>query len=671
MKIRNGFVTNSSSTNFGAAGLEVIYALIMLLLGLCSEEEENNEQDSENMVKYVMPEENCTLKCDNNPVWLYAKIVEDTEDGGEKTNTDATSGIKFEVTSGSDWVRKGTEQLAGDWQAIDIYGKKSPTPDGKPPEKVIIKASGELNGKKLKTTFNIDFEAPPELKLDPKSVKLLSGTGDTKDVKFFAENAKKDRWKIFFKPDAEASKLCVLTQEDDGYSFISGVLTVREDDTTNIKKIDAYNYHSEGKIDVKLESDNSTSEDKIDVTIYREGLFILNGVSEYLGYAIVNAFEVEGELKPTEVEICYLRWDENQQKVVFAPEKLKEFEDGSVAAEDSESTNVFRASGFEFKFSHINEYSDISTAVFKMSVKRVVPGKGGDSFKGTINLRLDNFFLDIPVQIKPADHTTSSSWEQEYQNCIAIITKYVPPDIRQEKLDKLENDKYAMGVQELYDYRHECWNIARDILVKEGQDYLAEAQKWDDRIFYAEVVKWLADKSFSAVASVAFGPFGAFITGQVYDSLCDIMAVCVNKWNTDWYTIGMDIIWKRVGGFSDKALEKYQFSSPEFALKWVAQYTAYKVLWHWFWDYDGNNRKGFMAAVTSTRNDLVGVAFKEGMKNFLGEAVKKNLLSGDKNNVIDEKIEEYGGDKAVDYLKVCLDNIAYALQKTRIIITWD
>jgi hypothetical protein len=83
MKYRTGFVTNSSSTSFAAAGIGAAMALIATLLTLCSPKKDDpNKDDSSNLLTTTMPEGMMTLKCDNNPVNVYGQFV-DIDDAGE------------------------------------------------------------------------------------------------------------------------------------------------------------------------------------------------------------------------------------------------------------------------------------------------------------------------------------------------------------------------------------------------------------------------------------------------------------------------------------------------------------------------------------------------------------------------------------------------------------
>ena len=69
MKYRTGFVTNSSSTSFAAAGIGAALALIATLLSLCSPKKDDpNKDDSANLLTTTMPEGVMTLKCDNTSV---------------------------------------------------------------------------------------------------------------------------------------------------------------------------------------------------------------------------------------------------------------------------------------------------------------------------------------------------------------------------------------------------------------------------------------------------------------------------------------------------------------------------------------------------------------------------------------------------------------------------
>lgn len=136
MKYRTGFVTNSSSSSFGAAGISVLMALIAIFLGACGNGKKNEENDPTDALRTTTTPKDSILKCDGNPLWVYAQFVDINDKGEEQVNTAATASIQFNVTEGFNFAKKEIEQLAGTWMAADIYGVKATKETGTPPQKI-------------------------------------------------------------------------------------------------------------------------------------------------------------------------------------------------------------------------------------------------------------------------------------------------------------------------------------------------------------------------------------------------------------------------------------------------------------------------------------------------------------------------------------------------------
>lgn len=685
MKYRTGFVTNSSSTSFGAAGIDALLALLAFFLGLCFGGDKNKEKKNYEFKTYQSPKDS-VLKCDDQPIWVYGQFVDINDKGEEVVNAKATSGITIEIVEGQDFARKDSEQDFSDWKTAAIYGVKKDDPEAEPPTRIVVRISGVYDGATESKDIELPFNAPAKISFDPYKATLLSKSAGESEIKYTIKGGDEGtKWIVTPERDKDAEKLCTVRVEE-GKAPKEGKIIVTEADIEK-KSASLSDYYSTGKIEVKAEGGEEPIKDNFEVVVYREGLFISSGLNRESGFLEVNAaVQADGSYIVSELDLCLLKWNA-EKKAVEADAKY--IGDNLVIDEtetdDSNSEKVFNVSGLSIKYDRVRA-SNLPSAVYKLSVNKNIPGSKDDNFVGKIPVSIDvgeeTYELEIPVKIKPAYMPGTGKWDEEYQNCKDIINKYLPPEIRDQKLWMLEKCKLAMGWEELYDYRHKCWIVARDIIIQEGRDYLEEAKIWDDAVTKYEIVKWGADKSFSVVASAAFGPFGAFISGQVYDTICDVINVSIDKWDTDWYTIGCEILWKRVGGFSDKATEKYAFSDPSATMRWIASYAAYKLLWHWFWDYENGKRKGFIAAIKSTGKDLAGVALKQGLKSYLGEAIKNGKLSGDKNNLIDDKIIKAGGDKAVDALKqaadksvdyvtVCVNQIIETLKGLQINITFD
>lgn len=104
MKYRTGFVTNSSSTSFGAEAVTVIAALVAMFASLCGNNKGNDQGDEGILKSYIDPDGTTRIKCeDSKPVCLYAQFVK-TTDGKEDVEPVATSAITFTIEEGENWL---------------------------------------------------------------------------------------------------------------------------------------------------------------------------------------------------------------------------------------------------------------------------------------------------------------------------------------------------------------------------------------------------------------------------------------------------------------------------------------------------------------------------------------------------------------------------------------
>lgn len=660
MKYRTGFVTNSSSTSFGAEATSILAALIAMFASLCGD---NNDPDQGNegyLSTTVMPDGVSSIKCgDKNPVWVYAQFMVTNQDG-EKVDAAATSAISFRAVQDSEWLNIGSEQDVGGWQVADVEGIQCEIAGASCPSQVKIKASTQYNGKSYSKTFTFSYEAPPSLAVAPVNVKMLSESGDEFEVKYEVQNPGPDAWSISIEPDSWANKICECEKQEDLENANKGIILITESDSEDLDNAKLANYYTSGTITLKATSGDKEFSQDIKVTVLREGLYLDSVLDEDHNFVYLRAeTDDAGKMKVAKFSLVLFKWDAENHALISDAETLsqnwvlKDF-----VGEDSDFKKVLGITSLDVNSRGVGTGDTIKPVHFEATVGKIIPGNKDDEYPIGLLMGSGDYEVTVPLVILPARAPADGGWETEYKYCKYTIEEYVPDSMKAEKLKKLENDKHAMGVDGLRAYRHECWIIARDALMKEYRDYKEAADIWNNRLYYAEWAKWFADQCFSVTAGVAFGPFGSYISVQVYDSICDIISISIDKWDKDWYTLGMEIVWKRVGGFAGKGIDAKAFSSPELSIKWIAQYVVYKVLWHWFWDYDGANRKGLKKAIQAAGLDLVGQAFKTNMKAFLKDAAEQGGVALNKDTDVKDLFES------------CMVSIANALSELQINITF-
>jgi len=159
MKYRTGFVTNSSSTSFAAAGIGAALALIATLLSLCSPKKDDpNKDDSANLLTTTMPEGVMTLKCDNNPVNVFGQFVDIDAAGQQKPNAEATNSITFSIVEGGSWAKTSDDGLSGDWKGTFVTATPVADPAVVVPDQIVVRVCGTYNGKPASKNVTLKFE---------------------------------------------------------------------------------------------------------------------------------------------------------------------------------------------------------------------------------------------------------------------------------------------------------------------------------------------------------------------------------------------------------------------------------------------------------------------------------------------------------------------------------
>ncbi len=278
------------------------------------------------------------------------------------------------------------------------------------------------------------------------------------------------------------------------------------------------------------------------VTVYREGLYVsggLQGEPRVLTIHAENHAEKDsnGEMKTSELDLCFLRWDADAERIVADPSYLCEnLAIGDARGETEEASNLLAANSLVVSYDRVRQ-SNLSSCVYKVHMTKEVPGRAEERFPCTVTVSIPygdrSYEVDIPVVIKPAQMEKSASWREEYENCKRIINEYLPPEGRERKLAQLEKNKHYMGAQDLRTFRWECWDIAHDALVRRAQDYLDVAAWYDNAIYAAEWTVWLTDRAFNVISGTVFGPIGAYGVQLLKNSIADIIVKCEENWDKD------------------------------------------------------------------------------------------------------------------------------------------
>ena len=606
----------------------------------------------------VRPEGATDLTLDDpEAVTVYARFVTEDPDQGEVTDKTTTAAISIEKGKNGEWLAFDDDIVPPeDWKvrdlrAIAISGEDSAV---NAPESASVVIRVTFNNKKFEKEIPFTISAKPEIKIDKQKVSMLSGSRAQEQVSVRLIGAGGKDWDLDFNTVPNADEFFDISREssDKPEDKNTWVFTIVEQDDTDSSTGLRSSYDS-CKVQLTATCEDKSVTDYFTVTVNREGLL--------LDVAYTSAFDQEknaviiraekdnaGEMKKTRAAICFMQWNSETRQLESDAEYVHQhLMISDIDAEDDVLKKVLGVTRVDMIPGGIGG-GNTKAAYYNLSLGTEIPGKPGEELLMSMLLTCYGkeekaFELKMPVLILPAQLSEQADWDLEYGYCKEIIERFLDGSIKASRLAKLENDKYSMGVDELRMFRKACWETARFILMQEFRDYKEAADIWDSRLFYLETTQWVVDQCFSVTASLAlaeFGPMGPLIADQVYKSIYDVVSVSIDKWDQDWFTLGTEIIWKRVGGFTGKAIDTAAFSKPEFTVKWVAQYAAYRIVWHWFWDYESNGkRKGFTKAIKSTGWDLAGQAFKTNMKSFLKNACESCAVDINKDTKVSDVFE--------------------------------
>jgi hypothetical protein len=646
MKYRTDFVTNSSSSSFAAAAVTTIAGIIASCNCTSIDPEKESDEDELRdddtfLQKTMMPEGVAKLVAGGEPVFLYAQLCTMTEKGIQVLD-EPTQTITYSVSTGGKYVQLGDVQIVGDFAAVDVYGV-SAEDAGAPPETVKIKATCRYKKKRYTASFRLAFEAEAELVVKPAKLNFLSKTGESGECTVQIKNPGADPWALTLEPDHWAEGICTFNLEDISDKGDKAKLVVTEDDReeTTGSKTDHY---SKGKLIVNGSNGDKEISDYCEVYVWREGLFRMesNDEDRETGDILIKADKKEdGEMKDSIFDLRYMRWDANSKSLkcdtdIFASD---EFWFGEVEPKDDGAEAILETANVSFTFDGPRP-SNLPSGKFIAKIDKVIPGKRGERFRfdvtATVDNGLDYFDVKIPFAIVPAYLSEGSAeWQKEYDYCKKMINEFFPESRKAAKLAELEDCKHYMGAADLKQYRKDTWSVAYDIIMKQKQDYEDEAAWYDKALYITEWVQWLNDRAFSATASALLSPAGAIVAGQVKELLQDMIAKFVTVKATDtWMDIAMDLLYSRSVGLLGGSLDAKYFSNPEVSKKWIAMFWGYKFVFHWAFDYEGNERKGCIEAAKAACLDLGGVGMEEKMKPFF-EGMASRGLTGS-NMAVDE-----------------------------------
>lgn len=253
--------------------------------------------------------------------------------------------------------------------------------------------------------------------------------------------------------------------------------------------------------------------------------------------------------------------------------------------------------------------------------------------------------LDLPIQLIGEPFGHKQAWEEEYRKLRIIIRRYIPPEQWIDILKNIEEHRHRLSIEQLRLMRRSIYETARDKLVAEAEGYqtITSICEWTE--WGLEGVKWMGDQAFSYLMAVYTGPIGeAFIV-----PFKDVLTMVVADELTTF-------IWGGQGAYTEEQIARGAlsgiFTAFENAInigaddmvganklsvrqlgRYLAAFAVVKCMNHYFTSVkEDGSPIGFWDAIVETCKDL-SVNF---FKNIVGKKFE-SMMKSDKAGEIFEK----------------------------------
>lgn len=593
MKVRNGFVTNSSSTNdiFQALGTAGAAAALGTIINVI--------QPSENVeiVSYALLETLHQPEAPRPPevrvndseyvVWYYAavRMIDVQYATDEKTGEVQIDVLRDEYddtyTSQIDygippdmierWLTFGTGgsgENASNYAIMDsgykVCGFICESPENDKPRRHRTTPSSMMSfnisvtiGEHLLSNYK-QLIIKDEADLYATSGFALNDSSVTTRLPLKLINRDKYEWKIDLAiANSKIEEYCRVELQEDkettsqnllGYELLvrptGKDLDTKEDPVHEIRtRIDIT-----GKPSSKHIADVW---DYLELTLVNEGV-VFEGKKDTDGNLIVASYVEESsetedaamEVPPTEFKLsCVVRTDEGEtgNTAKFIDIWEAEVVLDALKGTDTATENLVKA----YRYEVVPEGST-GRYLFK-------PGMQLPNSKSPYIVLLpvkctyegETYTRDIPVQLMGEPYGTKQVWEEEYRKLRIIIRRYIPPEQWTDILEHVNTNKNKLSVEQLRLMRRSIFETARDKLVAEAQGYetIASVCEWTE--WGLEGAKWLGDQAFSYLMALYTGPVGEALIVPIKDVLTMVIADELAEY-----------IWNDQGAYSEEQINK-------------------------------------------------------------------------------------------------------------------
>ncbi len=506
---------------------------------------------------------------------------------------------------------------------MEVTFKASPPPkedDSSELRKIpaTIIATGMLEQKSYQDKCKINLVEGIELNIKDEYVEILMDSGQSQKVKAWLNEEDTGEWEFeveFDDSQREQERIVdiifenksateiEITLTDNGYQLDEGVVEIICDLVVRVKQ---------GSIE---------AERQLRVALCQEGLFtVKHTLSD--GKIVVNSdAEKDDPNKKSFVEFSIAKWNEQTKSLDFVNTDIESLVFEDVRTEDENLKKMLDLFEFVIEFKE-KVPSNRPSGRFEMYVDKQMIHKSKSQLEGVIEVSHPEndevFWTEVPISFKtvlPDDF--EDDWDFEVKSIRKIINTYLPEPLRSQKLEDFEAKKNNLGASDIYELRHEIWDVAYELMMEEVKYWEDEAAWIDKEITALEWTAWVGDRAFGVLMSTFTSPMGGYAISQFKDVVIDL--ICQLQTNSKPFD---EFIFEwgqsKLVLFADKGGEELiKLKAEPNSYKWLAFYFSYKVGFHYVSDFDENGHpKGIIEALKAAAWDVTGTAIEDAIGPF-------------------------------------------------------
>ncbi|MDD3660941.1 MAG: hypothetical protein PHT89_09495 [Lachnospiraceae bacterium] len=577
------------------------------------------------------------IKKNADPVYVYARIVEVNQEGIEIDRADLTQ--KIAIFSSDGILSVSQAAIAGEYMGagVQYFGSEQSTARE---AGISFRFSGEGGVFQNNMTFKLVGE--PRIELDGAQIFILEGSGRTVDLKYELVDFTVEPEIRVETVHGDAPFLLEIGENKEGERVIH---------ITDKGELPPFEtFFKSFLCEIIAENETESVTNRFYVEVCREGILpdFLGKPKEVRGYRV--SMESE-EMEETLFDVKTGVWLEEKQTLEFVkPEQIQ------ISMTDEKT--IFELIGMEI--------CEDSETVFSDRIRYIAKAKTNFPSTQTVlgqmhllasygNRSIEN---EIEISLAPDILDYETSREKEYLACKRVIEIYMAPRFRGKKLYELERMRFQLGLDDLREFRKNCWAIAERSIMQEGQEYLIEAAWYDEAIAYADLAVYIGDIAFDLALAPIGGPIAGFLAAEVKSSIIEIAEIWQSSPEKDFGELAKEFFEKRflVGlGTADGLIKMPGKDDPKALTIWLACYVIYRIGYHKSFDVDDNNEPiGLIEAVKRGINDFVG----KGAGILLGDFIKEQGKGRWVEKIsVAEKDEKFVNDHVEKALKKSMDTL--------------